>query len=88
MLKMVHKKHQKKGDTMESNANESEWTESLDHPGYRVKVVKRGNATIEIYRPILDPVERAKREAYVTAVVSSALSSYYRRMEEKKREQK
>ena len=84
MLKMVHKKHQKEGDTMEINANESEWTESLDHPGYRVKVVKHGNATLEIYRPILDPVERAKREAYATAVISSALSSYYRRKEEQK----
>ena len=69
---------------MENNANESEWTESLDYPGYRVKVVKSGNATLEIYRPILDPRERTKREAYVKAVAESVLSNHYRRMEEKK----
>lgn len=84
MLKMVHEKHQKKGDTMENNTNESEWTESLERPGYRMKVIQMPNCTVRVFRPILDPAERARREAYVKAVCESVLSSYYRRMEEKK----
>lgn len=35
------------------------------HPGYRTKVIKTKNATIEINRPILDEAERAKREEEV-----------------------
>ena len=35
------------------------------HPGYRTKVIKTANATIEINRPILDEAERAKREEEV-----------------------
>ena len=38
----------------------SEWTESLDHPGYKVKVFKHGNCTIQVFRPELDKAERAK----------------------------
>jgi hypothetical protein len=32
------------------------------HEGYRTKVIKIGNNTIEINRPILSPAEQAKRE--------------------------
>ena len=35
------------------------------HEGYRTKVIKYGNSTIEINRPILSPAEQAKREAEV-----------------------
>ena len=33
--------------------------------GYRTKVIKVGNATIEVHRPILTPEEQAKREETV-----------------------
>ena len=33
--------------------------------GYRTKVIKVGNATIEIHRPILTDAERTKRENQV-----------------------
>lgn len=32
------------------------------HEGYRTKVIKYGNSTIEINRPILSPADQAKRE--------------------------
>lgn len=35
------------------------------HEGYRTKIIKTKNATIEINRPILTPEEQARREARV-----------------------
>lgn len=35
------------------------------HEGYRTKVLKVGNCTIEINRPILTPEEQKRREAQV-----------------------
>ena len=43
---------------------ESEWVTDI-HPGYRTKVIKINNATIEINRPILAPEEQARREETV-----------------------
>lgn len=43
---------------------DSEWKTDI-HPGYRTKVVKIGNATVEIKRPILTDEERRKREEQV-----------------------
>ena len=42
----------------------SEWTTDV-HEGYRTKVLKVGNCTIEIKRPILTDAERIKRENQV-----------------------
>lgn len=42
----------------------SDWTTGI-HEGYRTKVVKIGNAIVEINRPILDAGEQAKREQQV-----------------------
>lgn len=42
----------------------SEWTTDV-HKGYRTKVLKVGNCTIEIHRPILTEDERIKRENQV-----------------------
>ena len=64
-----------------------EWVVSSEYPGYKVQVVKVGNCTVELYRPILQPTERAKREAHFKAVCESVLAQHYRRMEEKKHEQ-
>lgn len=43
---------------------ESEWKTDV-HPGYRTKVVRVGNCTVEISRPLLDAAEAAKREEQV-----------------------
>ena len=42
----------------------SEWTTDV-HEGYRTKVLKVGNCTIEINRPILAPEEQKRREGQV-----------------------
>jgi hypothetical protein len=41
------------------------------HEGYRTKVIKVGNATVEINRPILTAEERAKREEQVRQALRS-----------------
>ena len=58
------------------------WADSPAHPGYKVKIIKHGNCTIEILRPILDERERKKREAHIKAVAESTLASYYKRKEQ------
>ena len=42
----------------------SEWTTNV-HKGYRTKVLKVGNCTVEINRPILTPEEQKRREDQV-----------------------
>ena len=39
----------------------SEWTTNV-HEGYRTRVMKVGNCTVEINRPILTPEEQKRRE--------------------------
>ena len=58
-----------------------EWVDSVEHPGYKTKVIQHGNCTIRLLRPELDKVERAKREKHVTAVAEQTLADYYRRKE-------
>lgn len=57
----------------------TDWVESAEHPGYRVREIINGNCTIQILRPILDKAEREKVERHVIAVAESALASYYRK---------
>ena len=78
LLKMVHKKQQK-GEYMEIV---SDWHESKENPGYRSRILKHGNCTIEILRPILTKAEREKIENHVRAVAESTLYNYYRRKEQ------
>ena len=42
----------------------SEWRTDV-HEGYRTKVIKVGNNTVEINRPILTPEEQQRRENQV-----------------------
>jgi hypothetical protein len=42
----------------------SEWVTGI-HEGYRTKIIRVGNATIEINRPILTPEEQKRREDQV-----------------------
>ena len=44
--------------------SDSVWVTGI-HPGYRTKIIKVGNSTVEINRPILDEKEQAKREEQV-----------------------
>lgn len=39
----------------------SEWQTNV-HEGYRTKVIKVGNCTVEVNRPILTPEEQKRRE--------------------------
>ena len=39
----------------------TEWKTDV-HDGYRTKVIKVGNCTVEINRPILTPEEKKRRE--------------------------
>ena len=41
-----------------------QWVTGI-HEGYRTKVIRVGNATVEINRPILTDAERNKREGQV-----------------------
>ena len=59
----------------------SEWADSPEHPGYKVKVIQHGNCTIKILRPELDKNERAKREKRVKVAAESLLRDYYKRKE-------
>lgn len=43
---------------------ESEWRTDIN-PGYRTKIIRIGNNTVEINRPILTPEEQAKMEEAV-----------------------
>lgn len=43
---------------------DSEWTTNM-HEGYHTKVIKVGNCTIEINRPILTPEEQKRCEDQV-----------------------
>jgi hypothetical protein len=54
----------------------STWTPSPDHPGYRTKVITRGNCTITLLRPDLTADEAAKREQHAKSVMESALKNY------------
>ena len=48
----------------------AEWVTGI-HEGYCTKVIRVGNATVEINRPILSPEEQAKREDAVRQALKS-----------------
>lgn len=47
-----------------------EWKTDV-HPGYRTKVIRVGNATVEINRPLLEASEQARRENQVKEALVS-----------------
>ena len=49
---------------------ESEWRTDV-HEGYRTKIIKVGNCTCEVNRPILDDSERKRREQQVIEALKS-----------------
>lgn len=62
-------------------ATTNTWASSPEHPGYRVKTIRRGGCTIQILRPELEAGEQAKREAHTQAVAERVLRDYYIRKE-------
>lgn len=58
----------------------SNWKQATDRPGYRYKTVKRGYATIVIYRPILNEAEAAKAQETTRAALEGAMREHYSRM--------
>lgn len=61
--------------------NTDTWTTSPDHPGYKIKTIKKGNCTIQVLRPELDAKEQKKREARVQTVAERVMRDYYKRKE-------
>ena len=53
------------------------WKTATDRPGYRCKTLQRGNATIVIYRPILDEAAAEKAQQSTRAALEAALRSIY-----------
>ena len=48
----------------------SEWRTDV-HEGYRTKIIKVGNCTAEVNRPILTPGEQKRREQQVIEALKS-----------------
>ena len=61
----------------------TEWVASTAHPGYREKIIQKGNVTIHILRPELSEQERTKRENHLKKVAETTLRDYYYRKEAK-----
>ena len=52
------------------------WEVLPDHPGYRCKLIKHGNTTIRVFRPILTDAERKKRERQIMSSITRTLRNY------------
>ena len=55
------------------------WKDAPDRPGYRRKIIQRGQATIIIERPILDAAAAAKAEKRTRNELEHALRDHCRR---------
>ena len=52
------------------------WVELPEHPGYRCKLIKHGNTTIRVFRPILTDKDRQRREQQIMSAVGKILRNY------------
>ena len=52
------------------------WVELPEHPGYRCKIIKQGNITVRVFRPILTDSEKQRRERQVMSSVGRILRKY------------
>lgn len=55
------------------------WKPAPDRPGYRRKIIQRGQATIIIDRPILDETAAAKAQEKTRAALEVAMRSHCKR---------
>jgi len=61
---------------MVANTYDSSWTPSVSKPGYVEKTMQHGACTIVVFRPILDPKEREKREKRAALELERGLREY------------
>lgn len=52
------------------------WVVLPEHPGYRCKLIKHGNITIRVFRPIMTDAERLRREQQIMSSVGRVLRKY------------
>ena len=57
----------------------SDWTPSVDNPGFTEKIIRCGMATVTISRPILSDEERTRREANARTSLESVMREYLTR---------
>lgn len=57
----------------------SDWTPSVDNPGYMEKTIRCGMATIIVSRPILSDEERTAREGKTRAALEGAMREHLHR---------
>lgn len=55
------------------------WKPAPDRPGYRRKIIQRGQATIIIDRPILDEAATDKAHTQARTALEGALREHYSR---------
>lgn len=65
-----------KPDNEKTVNDTDDWVESTDRPGYRYKMIKHGNVTIRVFRPILTDAERKSREQQIMSAVGRILRKY------------
>lgn len=59
----------------------SDWTPSVENPGYMDKSIQKGTATIVISRPILSEEERTAREGKTRTTLEGVMRDYLHRKE-------
>ena len=52
------------------------WVVLPERPGYRCKLIKHGNITIRVFRPIMTDTERQRREQQIMSSVGRILRNY------------
>lgn len=57
----------------------SDWTPSVDNPGYIEKTIHTGTATVTISRPVLSKEERTRREAETRTALEGVMRDYLHR---------
>lgn len=57
----------------------SDWTPSVDNPGYMERRTQKGEATIVILRPMIDKEEAARREGKTRTALEGVMREYLHR---------
>lgn len=57
----------------------SDWTPSVENPGYMEKPIQKGMATIVILRPMIDKEEAARREGKARTTLEGVMREYLHR---------
>ena len=57
----------------------SDWTPSVDNPGYVEKTIRCGMTTVTISRPVLSDEERTEREGKIRTTLEGVMRQYLQR---------